>query len=174
MLTETPLPLPDLARFQSQDRAGALAPDTTELAPGLFLNADPALALSGSWCSPPGRLLELEAAAGGRGDWAALHLSLPLADLQSFTYLGYICRAAGPKPWMIRPCLRSGLEGGGFVDTFFGKHILTTERPFTHMDALYLDSSPELPLTAPWRELVLFLPCEDFQIHLHHLYPFAL
>ena len=174
MLTETPLPLPELARFHNQDGAGPLAPETTELAPGLFLNADPNLGLSGSWRSPPGRLLELEARAASRGEWIALHLALPLSGLQDLTYLGYACRAAGPKPWMIRPCLRSGLEDGGFTDTFFGKHILTTERPASHLDALYLDSCPELPLAAPWRELVMFLPCEDFRIYLHHLYIFAL
>lgn len=169
-----PPQLPDLSLYHDQTGAGPLTAETTELAPGLFLNSDPALGISGRWRSPPGRLVELEATAAGHGNWMALHMALPQTELQDLTYVGYVCRAAGPKPWMIRPCLRSGLEGGGFVDTFFGKHILTTERPFTHMDALYLDSSPELPLTAPWRELVLFLPCEDFQIHLHHLYPFAL
>lgn len=168
------LPLPELTRFHNKDSAGTLTAETTELAPGLFLNADPSLELSGQWRSPPGRLLELQVETTGRGAWMALHVALPVSGLQDITYLGYACRTAGTSPWMIRPCLRSGLEDGSFIDTFFRKHILTTARPVSHLDALYLDSCQELPLTALWRELVFFFPCEDFRIHLHHLYIFAL
>lgn len=75
------LPLPELSRFHNKDSAGTLTAETTELAPGLFLNADPSLELSGQWRSPPGRLLELQVETTGRGAWMALHVALPVSGL---------------------------------------------------------------------------------------------
>lgn len=110
----------------------------------------------------------------GVGDWAGLHIALPRPDLADLTYVGFACRTASPTPLMLRACLRSGLLEGGFVDSFFDKHILTSELPHSHLDMLYLDAQPDLPLVAPWRELVLFLPCRPFRLSLVHLHPLAL
>lgn len=162
-----------LAAFTQATADGELAPGRTGFAPGLFLNADPDLGLSGHWRSPRGRFLELKAQTAGPGEWAGLHMALPLPDLKDVSYIGFLCRAAAPEAHMLRICLRSGLADGGFADCFFDKHILTTDRPISHMDALYLDACPDLPLTAPWCELVLFLPCQPFQISLQHLHIFA-
>lgn len=164
---------PALSAFTASQQQGDLQPGHQEFTPGFFLHSDPKLGLSGAYSSSPGRLLDLEVQTTGPGDWAALHQALPLPDLTSLSYIGFLCRITAPEIHMLRVCLRSGLEGGGFTDQFFDKHILTADRPFSHMDALYLDACPELPVTAPWRELVLFLPCQPFQISLQHLHAFA-
>lgn len=165
---------PALTEFTDQHHEAPLQPGHQEIAPGIFLNSDPKLGLSGSFQAPAGRLLDLDAQMTGPGDWAGLHIVLPLPDLTDLTYVGFVCRAASPAPLMLRACLRSGLPEQGFVDSFFDKHILTSEQPHSHLDLLFLDAHPELPLTAPWRELVLFLPCQPFTLSLVHLHPFAL
>lgn len=141
--------------------------------PGLSLMADPALKIGGQFCSPAGRLLELDITTSGVGGWIALHVKLGIATLSETAYLGFACRHAAPAELMIRACLRSGTEDG-FVDTFFDKHILAAPDPLNHVDALHIATCRTLPETAPWRELILFLPKRDFRWHLHDLRPFAL
>jgi len=165
---------PKLALFHQHISDGNLRADSTRLARGITLHADPRLQLSGRYTSPAGRFLDLNTTAPGSGDWLGLHLSLSQLDLTQANYLGWVCRAAAPSSWMLRACLRSGLTEGGFVDCFFDKHLLTTARPHNHMDLLYLDSQPYLPLQAPWRELVLFLPLQSCQLSLLKLHPFVL
>jgi len=146
----------------------------TEFFPGLALWADPALGVSGEWRSPPGRLLELDVQCSGPGAWIGLHAPLGPCDLTHFNWLGFACRSAAPAEIMIQPCLRSGLPQGGFVDHFFSKHILATPEAHNQVDTLHLPSTPDIPETAPWRELVLFLPRRDFRWHLHDLRPFLI
>ena len=175
MLPDLPPPLcPALATFHAAESRGDLATGKTELAAGIFLNCDPKMDMAGNFTSPTGRFADLTAEPARAGDWIGLHVSLPLTDLSAITYVGLVCRLSAPGNWMLRPCLRSGLENGGFEDVFFDKHILTTPRAQTHVDILYLDSRPALPLTAPWRELILFLPCAPFSLSLVHFLPFAL
>ena len=169
---------PALSAFMDRDTQGPLSPGSIVLAPGLSLHSDPELELAGHYRSPPGRLLELEATPGASGRWFALHLDLPPLALQDLSYFGLVCRSSAPTPFFMRACLRSGLHSGptdeGFRDSFLDKHILPAERAESHVDALYLDSDPELPLTAPWRQLVLFFPCTSFKLNLMHLHPFVL
>ena len=141
---------------------------STEIAPGIALHADPEAGASGSWISPAGRLLEIAVSAPPEGRWTALHVGLDAADLAGRDWLGLIARSAAPGEVMVRPCLRSGHEGG-FSDCFFPRHLLSTAEPMTHADALHLPSTPEIPGVAPWRELVLFLPRGDVTWHLHDL-----
>ena len=172
-----PAPLcPELTTFHDRITEGTLESDTVALAPGIALRADPRLGLRGRYSSPAGRFLELEAAPDtGPGDWVGLHVALPLCDLSQIRYVGFVCRHAASEQWMLRSCLRSGLDGGdGFVDCFFDKHILTGTHPRTHTDVMFTDAVPDLPIRAPWRELVLFLPTVSFDLHLHHVFPFAL
>ncbi|WP_027256083.1 hypothetical protein [Leisingera aquimarina] len=165
---------PGLSAFTASRQDGPLQAERTNLAPGMFLDADPALQMAGRYSSAAGAFLDLHAAPSGRGGWFGLHLALELPPLQEISYLGLACRAAAPEQLMLRPCLRTGLEGGGFSDCFFDRHILAAGRAHSHTDALYLDSRPELPLSAPWHELVLFLPCQAFDLSLMHLHLFAL
>ncbi|NSY39539.1 hypothetical protein [Leisingera sp. ANG59] len=169
-----PAPLcPGLDTFTASRQDRPLQAARTDLGPGVFLNADPALQLAGSYSSPAGYFLDLSAAPAGSGSWFGLHVVLQLPPLQGIAYLGFACRLASPEPQTLRASLRSGTHDGGFSDCFFDKHILASERAHSHLDALYLDCCPDLPLSAPWRELVLFLPCRDFDLNLMHLHLFA-
>ncbi|NWO07418.1 MAG: hypothetical protein HLX50_17530, partial [Alteromonadaceae bacterium] len=70
-----------LAVMRGEAREGTLAQDVDFL-PGLQLHADPSLALSGSFASPPGRILDFDAQMGpNAGDWIGLHVGLPAEDL---------------------------------------------------------------------------------------------
>lgn len=173
-MTDHTAPLATVLREQRQDRSegGDLA-DFVKFRPGLSLHADPALRIGGHWRSPAGRLLELEIACPGTGQWIALHIALNAADLTAAAWIGFACRSAGLNDLMIRPCLRSGTDDG-FTDCFFDKHILATAEPQAHVDALHVASHRTIPETAPWRELVLFLPRQDCRWHLHDLRPFLL
>ncbi|MDU8930014.1 hypothetical protein RXV86_21725 [Alisedimentitalea sp. MJ-SS2] len=143
-----------------------------EFLPGLTLRADPALDLQGTWRSPPGRLLELEAAPGAPGDWIGLHLTLPLADLAGIGSVGFAARASASKTTVLRACFRSGV-GRGFVDTFFDKQLLLRPEEASHVDVLAPRMRADMPERAPWRELIFFLPTEAFRIALIDLRVFA-
>lgn len=167
----TPPPaLPSPAAHRQDLGAGQITADT-EFRPGLSLHADPALQVSGQWRSPPGRLLELDVNIGGTGAWIGLHLALDAAELSDCGWLGFACRLAAPEEVMIRPCLRSGTPDG-FTDCFFAKHILAVPELRNHLDALHPATNRHIPETAPWRELILFLPRQDFRLYLHDLRPF--
>lgn len=156
-----------LDALRSGSAKGDLRADTA-FAPGIALRADPALGLGGRYRSPAGRLLELEAVpARPGGGWIALHIALPAA-LSGHDWLGLFCRTAAPAEVLVRPCLRSG-TADGFADCFLPRHLLSGPDPQTHADALHLPTAPELPETAPWRELVLFLPPAGAVWHLHDL-----
>lgn len=146
-------------------RAGAASGDLaqrSDLAPGVFLLADPALEIAGRWASPAERILELEAAPRGAGAWFALHIGLPARDLAARGVLGFACRTSAPEVLVIQPCLRSG-TADGFEDCFFDKHILSRPEEASHLDALAVHRRDNLPLQAPWRELILFLPTHGFR-----------
>jgi hypothetical protein len=139
---------------------------------GVTLRADPALKIQGSYDSPEGRLLTLDITPQAQGDWVALHLSLDSGDYTPHGFVGFACRIAAPEPVIIHPCLRSGTKES-FIDSFFNKHILATPEEASHLDALPIHNRSDLPLHAPWRELVLFLPTERFRWSLHDLRVFV-
>jgi hypothetical protein len=150
----------------------AFAPGT--LAPGLTLHSDPAAGITGQWRSPRGRLLELETTVTTPGGWLALHLVFPLRDLAGVVWLGFALRGASDRGVALRACLRSGVPGG-FHDSFFDRHILAQPMETDHHDLIAPDRVPGLPLQAPWREFILFLPPDrDLRLSLHDLRIFAL
>lgn len=153
-----------LAVLRNELREGAL--DThVPLLPGIDLHADPALEMAGHYRSPEGRILEIDAQPAGKGEWAALHIALPARDLGSYGALGFALRGAAPDMRVLRACLRSG-TGDGFVDCFFDKHILLRSEDSSHVDALAVQERSYLPNEARWRELILFLPPQTFQLSL--------
>ena len=162
----------DLAAWRAGTAEGALA-DTVAFQPGLTLHADPALGLSGTYRSPLDRLLELETKMSGDGAWLGLHLGLPLRDLSGFGVVGFAARTSAGSMALIRACLRSGLDEGGFQDVFFDKHLLTRPEESAHLDALHLPQVPDVALQAPWRELVFFLPTQDCHLSLIDLRVFT-
>jgi hypothetical protein len=147
----------------------------TDLAPGLMFHADPAGTIAGQWSSPAGRLIEISADITTPGKWFALHVTIPLPDLTGLTWIGLILRSSAARSCVIWPCLRSGLEGGGFRDDFFARHILAQSRESDHHDILATPWHPDLPAQAPWREIILFLPsAEGFRLVIHDLRILAL
>lgn len=167
MTGDTTLLAPALAALRDDRLAGEIAA-RTDFAPGLALHADPALQVTGSWRSPAGRLLELDLHMAGTGRWIGLHLRLETPDLSRAAWLGFACRGAAAQETLIRPCLRSGSDKG-FSDCFFGRHLLAAPEVRDHVDALHVPTHRNIPETAGWRELVLFLPQQDFRWHLHDL-----
>lgn len=133
-----------------------------QLLPGVMLHADPALQVGGRYASPEGRLLEMDVTAGAEGGWLALHLSLAGRDYSDYGFVGLACRIAAPEPITVQPCLRSGTKKG-FVDCFYDKHVLAMPEEASHLDALSIHNRPNVPLQAPWRELILFMPTHSFR-----------
>lgn len=160
-----------LAVLRDDSREGSLTSDMA-LLPGLMLHADPALALSGTFQSPKGLILELDARAGSTaGQWFGLHVSLPAGDLAGKGLVGFATRVSAPEIMVMRACLRSGTPGG-FVDCFFDKHVLARPEETSHLDALPVQYRDQIPRHAPWRELVFFLPTTDFRLSLIDLRTF--
>lgn len=171
ILPDSPSFAPALTALRDMRAEGNIA-SLSEACPGLALHSDAGLTISGHWQSPAGRLLELDVAIDGHGDWLGLHVALGLDDLTALDWVGLTCRVAAPAEIMIRPCLRSG-QTDGFTDSFFPRHILAVAEPRNHVDTLHIPTSRAIPETAPWRELVLFLPRESFSLHLQDLKIFA-
>lgn len=154
-----------LAVMRSQTSEGDLG-SHVDFLPGVMLHADPALELSGRYRSPEGRLLELDARTGPTpGGWVGLHVALPAEDLRNAGALGFAARIAAPEILIVRSCLRSGTPGG-FEDCFFDKHLLFRPEEASHVDVLPVHHRDSLPVRAPWRELVFFLPATAFQLSL--------
>lgn len=163
----------NLSLLRLKTQGSALANDVV-LAPGVELHADPAMGVSGTYRSPPGRLLEIDAQAGHAGDWFGLHISLSARDLSDSAVLGFVARTQAPQAVMIRAALRTGSENGTFTDIFFDKHILMHSEVTTHLDALSLPARLDVPAKADWRELILFLPPETIRLSLIDLRVFIL
>lgn len=153
-----------LAVLRGKKRKGMLA-DSVKFLPGLELHADPSLGLEGSYLSPAGRLLELDVKMHGEGSWIGLHLALPARDLAGMGVIGFAARFSATGMHVLRACIRSG-TADGFQDCFFDKHLLLRPEEASHLDALPVGYRDELPQKAPWREFVLFLPQNDFQMAL--------
>ncbi len=143
--------------LRGETREGKLK-SRLQILPGIELHAAKALKISGTWRSPPGHLLELDIQTKDAPDgWIGLHLALPVSDLAGAGVAGFAARVTSPQIAPLRVCLRSGI-GDGFADCFFDKHVLAHPEESTHVDALAVHQRSNLPLQAPWRELVFFLP----------------
>lgn len=138
------------------------------LVPGIFLSWDPEGDIRAHGKSRPGSLLDLNLTVARPGRWLALHVALGPVDLTGIQAVGLICRSVSPHATTFQPCLRSGLTEGGFTDQFFRKRVLAHSEPGLYLDAL-LPGMDNLPRTAPWRELVLFLRPETGRIDLQDL-----
>ena len=150
-------------------RGGTSSGDLTqsvEFMPGVQMHADPEMNMAGRYDSPNGRMLELQARPERDGAWNGLHLAFPASDLGPHGALGFVMRASAAEQHVIRACIRSGTEDG-FQDCFFDKHILLRAEESSHVDALAVHQRTDLPLHAPWRELILFLPATAFTMSIH-------
>lgn len=157
-----------LALMRQMDMQGDLTSGLPILQ-GLFFSLDPDSATTGTYTSAPGLLLDMDFIVEHPGRWMALHVALGAADLTGRQVLGVVCKSTSPQATTFRVCLRSGQEAGGFVDHFLRKTVVAYASPSLHLDALQPEADPTLPLTAPWRELVLFFRPETSRITLHDL-----
>lgn len=105
--------------------------------------------------SRPGSLVGFRIGDTPPGRWLTLHFVIGIADYTACQMIGFACRARADSPATIRVCLRSGVEAG-HRDVVIGKPVVTGPQGSLHFETLKFDDSPTLPLTAPWREVVLF------------------
>lgn len=179
--TDTPAPWNSLSiwrlnrriqRLRATEHRPALLPApgaiALQIGPGLRLHHPPETAGGLHWTSPKGRLIEVEGMA--EGAFLGLHLALPLRRLDRIAWLGLVLRGAAGSGMRLQPCLRSGLPGGDYRDSFFPK-ALHLPGPATDGMALFCPAlAPDLPARSPWRELVLFLPVrQEIRLSLHDL-----
>lgn len=161
-----------LDSLRAGSASGEIVPET-EIVPGLRFVPDPDAGMRGHYTSPAGRLLEIEVSHDRPARWCGLHLRLDLGDLDGLGVIGLAARFAAPQALAVSPCLRSG-TATGFSDCFFSKQVAALPRPLLHLDALETDGRHKtLPRSAPWREIVLFLPTSSFRVDLHDLRIFA-
>lgn len=159
----------------ASDLEGEIGSGTTDLKAGIKLHPDPALQMAGHWSSPEGRIVELRTEPSQQGDWFGLHVPLAAGDLSRHGMIGFACRAAADELLLSRVCIRSGTEvGGGYQDFFFDKHLITELDPGLHLDATLIHGQRDLPVWAPWREMVLFLPTAPMTMSIVDLRVFIL
>ena len=157
--------------LRTDTQSGALG-DVLEFLPGLALHTDPQMNIHGSYASPIGRLLEIKASMDAPGEWCALHISLPVSDLTHYGIVGFSARFSAGSTDVIRACLRSG-TGDNFQDRFFDKHLLLRPEEASHLDALFVHHIDGVPIKSDWRELILFLPVQNFELSLIDLRVFV-
>lgn len=161
-----------LATLRAAQLAGDILAEAP-IVPGLRFVPDPEAGMQGRYTSPAGRLLEMEVTHARPARWLGLHLALDVSSLDGLGLIGFAATIASPRAMAVTPCVRSG-TGTGFADCFFAKSIAAMPRPLMHLDAIETgDRHETLMQTAPWRELVLFLPTRDFRLDLHDLRVFA-
>lgn len=140
---------------------------------GLRLMAAPGARIAARWSSPRDRLLEVTSTVEAPADWFVLRLTLDLPDLAALAGLGLWLRAAADPALTLRAVLRSA-AGDGHVDAPVERQILCHATPSDHTALWLRDRSPDLPVTADWRELLLFLPAHrPVALSLHALRLFA-
>lgn len=147
-----------------QSEASLDLSSNVEFLPGLVLRTDPSLELTGTAHSPEGTLLAIDAQMKDHhGSWCGLHINLPAKDLTHNGVIGFAARIKASGLNVARACIRSGTDDG-FADCFFDKHLMFRSDEASHIDGMSISCSNDLPLQAPWRELVFFLPTRSFNM----------
>lgn len=157
------------ALYDAEQEAKPLSSPITEITAGFNLHCDPDVGIEGDCSSPNQRLCELDIRSKGQGRWLGLHVMLPDFRMAEHRWITVAFRAHAGRNLAIKPCLRSGTEAG-FIDTFLPVHCLVTAAPTDHTFLLAHERFPDMPIIAPWRELVFFLPpAEDIKLAIHDL-----
>lgn len=157
-----------LATLRHLDRPAAPLVPGEPLVPGVFMDVDPDARIESEVESRPGSLLSARFSVEGPARWLALHVELGDIDLSDCMLLGLACRSTAPDSTTFRPCLRNG-TADGFSDIFFRKTAIAYAEPSLHLDALMIEAHPDLNVSSPWRELVLFFRPETGAIELQDL-----
>lgn len=146
-----------LAVLRAHEATGTITAGQTAILDGITLSYGPGGQLRGEYHSAPDNMLALSVTCESRSlpQWHCLTISLGAMDLTGAGALGVIARTSAPQSTMSRFTLRSGRDRD-FVDQPFGKTLVSFATPSTHLDALEIAKSPDLPLQAQWRDLILF------------------
>ncbi len=83
--------------------------------------------------------INLKTTVTAAGRWMGLHFRIGQTDLNETAVLGFYSQQRALRSCTWRACLRSG-TADGFVDHFFGKHVVAYDGPGTHMDMLDLNT----------------------------------
>ncbi len=122
---------------------------------------------------PAGTLLRYKASAVPASGWAAVHFELGPLDFSQIDTFGVLIKTQShQRATTTRVCLRSG-TGNKFRDFFLEKHLVSTTAPGRHIDLHPVGSSEMVPLTANWRELVLFFAPQEIDLSVTDLRLFA-
>ncbi len=136
------------------------------LSRGIRLDMDTANARPLEASSPQGSLLHLKAAENQSCRWTALHITLGALDMSDVDFFGVVVKSQShSRSTISRISLRSGTKNK-FRDCFFGKHLVSTTVPGTHVDMLDLAQTKNLPLTSEWRDLIVFFSDRDIDVAL--------
>jgi len=135
------------------------------IVPGVFFGFDSPAADVLRLESRPGSLIRFSLGADAPGRWLTFHMTLGAADYSDCKLLGFACRSSAAEPTSFRVCLRSGVEGG-HRDVMLGEPVITGPQVSADLDVVNLDDTPTLPLTAPWRELMLVFKTDTPAINL--------
>jgi hypothetical protein len=135
------------------------------IVPGVFFSLDPETDNTVQVTSRSGELMDIRMEVARPGRWLALNLVVGGADLAGRKIVGFACTSDAREPTTFRVCLRSGTEGG-HRDLFFPKTVMTDATTSLHLDVLELGSHPNIPVKAPWRDLVIFFQCKSAEIAL--------
>lgn len=149
-----------LGRLRDATQSGEMR-SHVPLEHGIFLRCNPDIEVRGHYVSLRDQMFELNVNALAESAWMALHLELPARDLTQSGFVGLTCRCASPVPQIIQPCLRTG-TADGFVDCFFDEHILSRAEAHNHCGGVAIQGHARIPPQAPWREMLLFFPTQNF------------
>ncbi len=143
-----------LAALRGLDHAGR-AESQRHLVPGIFFSLDPESQNRVDVESHPGDLMTIRIGVDKPGRWLTLNMGVGGADFSVCKIIGFACKSDAPVTATCRVCLRSGIEGGHH-DAFFAKTLVSYPKTSLHLDVLELDTNPDIPARASWRELVIF------------------
>lgn len=143
-----------MAALRALDFTGA-GVNGQHIVPGVFFGFDSPASDVLRLESRPGSLIRFSLGVDAPGRWLTLHIALGAADYSDCKLLGFASRSSAAGPTSFRVCLRSGVEGG-HRDVMLGKPVVTGPQGSADLDVVTLDDTPTVPLTAPWRELMLF------------------
>ena len=161
-----------LALLEKKKYSGSFS-QNTQIIPGVRILLDPDDTNDAHYKSPVGRLLEISNKTTQNGRYFALHIELSPMDISDLSLFGFICKSTAAEQSIMQVCLRSHLQNR-VIDSFFDKQVVCIPEECTHMDVIDVTHRNNVPATVIWRELVLLLPNDSFEIAVNDLRVFAI
>lgn len=146
-----------LQSLRAHEACGTIAADRTHILSGISFGYGAGGRLEGTYRSTPSNMLALSLSCGSRRapGWQCLTIALGEMDLRDAAAVGLVARSTAQQSTLSHFTLRSG-RGGDFLDQPFRKSLASFDAPSTHLDVIEMDTAPELPRIAEWRDLILF------------------